>query len=197
MGPRRDGSTVTQPLRQIDHRHGAHYATSITAYREAKDARFRAAADSPLRQAGADWHALSYFPVDESYRIVVTRLRRPPANDQPIALDTSDGLRRIARRVGYLDFDLHGQRLALTAFGFGPTERGSLFIPFADATSGNETYGSGRYLDLEIDPDGSVALDFNLAYHPYCAYSSAYSCPLAPVENHLAVPILAGERLPP
>ena len=68
-------------------------------------------------------------------------------------------------------------------------------MPFSDATSGRETYGRGRYLDLEIEPDGSVILDFNLAYQPYCAYSSAYSCPLTPAENRLAVPILAGERL--
>jgi len=194
--PRRNGSTVTPPLRQISHRHGA-YAASITADRQAKDAYFRAAADSPVRRPGADVHALSYFPVDAKYRIVVARLRRPPPNDRPIALDTSDGLGRIARRVAYLDFDLHGQRLALTALSFGPTERGTLFVPFADATSGNETYSSGRYLDLEIEPDGSVVLDFNLAYQPYCAYSSAYSCPLTPTENRLAVPILAGERLAP
>jgi hypothetical protein len=97
--------------------------------------------------------------------------------------------------VAYLDFDLQAQRLALIAFCFGPTERGSLFVPFVDTTSGNETYGSGRYLDLDVESDGSLVIDFNLAYHPYCAYSSAYSCPLPPAENRLPVPIRAGERL--
>jgi len=197
MGPRRDGSAVTQSITRIEHGHGTQYATSITVRREAKDAHFRTAPDSPVRRPGANVHTLSYFPVDAKYRIVVARPRRPPPNDRPIALDTSDGLRRIARRDAYLDFDLDGQRLTLTAFSFGPTERGSLFVPFSDATTGNETYSSGRYLDLEINSDGSVVLDFNLAYQPYCAYSSAYSCPLAPAENRLPVPILAGERLPP
>lgn len=195
--PKRDGSTVSQPLREIDHRHGDGYFASITADRQAKDAYFRTAADSPFRRSDRKLLSLSYFPVDEQYRIVVPRLRRPPPSDRPLALDTSDGERRIARRVAFLDFDLHGQRLTLTGFSIGSTPPGSLFVPFADATSGNETYGSGRYLDLEVGPDGSVVIDFNLAYHPYCAYSSAYSCPLTPDENRLAVPILAGERLPP
>jgi hypothetical protein len=188
---------VSQPARPIDPGPGDGYAAAIAADRQAKDAWFRTAADSPLRRPGAEPRALTYFPVDERYRIVVPRLRRPPPRDRPLALDTSDGERRIARRVGFLDFDLHGQRLTLTGFSIGPTPPGSLFVPFADATSGSESYGSGRYLDLEIEPDGSVVLDFNLAYHPFCAYSSAYSCPLTPAENRLPVPILAGERLPP
>ncbi len=172
------------------------YVASITADRQAKDAYLRTAADGPLRGSLAEPRALSYFAVDEQYRVVVPRLRRPAASGKPITLETSDGQRRIARRVAFLDFDLHDQRLTLTGFSIGPTPPGSLFVPFADATSGTETYGSGRYLDLAIEPDGSVVLDFNLAYHPYCAYSSAYSCPLTPAENRLSVPILAGERLP-
>jgi len=172
------------------------YADEIASGRIAKDAYFRTAADSPLRP-GSKVRALSYFPVDERYRIVVPRLRRPAADDRPIALDTSDGQQRIVRRLGTLDFELHGRRLTLTGFGMGSTPPGSLFLPFADVTSGRETYAGGRYLDLEIAHDGSVVLDFNLAYHPYCAYSSAYSCPLTPAENHLCVPILAGERMPP
>lgn len=72
----------------------------------------------------------------------------------------------------------------------------SLFVPFLDATSGSATYGAGRYLDLDPEPDGSYVLDFSLAYQPFCAYSADYSCPLTPPENRLAVSIEAGERLP-
>ena len=72
----------------------------------------------------------------------------------------------------------------------------SVFVPFIDATSGHETYGAGRYLDLEAEPDGTYSLDFNLAYHPYCVYAPTYSCPLTPAENRLPVRIEAGERLP-
>jgi uncharacterized protein (DUF1684 family) len=69
----------------------------------------------------------------------------------------------------------------------------SCFLPFRDATSGNESYGAGRYLDVEPGRDGRVQSDFNLAYNPYCAYNDAFSCPLSPSENWLRVPIRAGE----
>lgn len=68
-------------------------------------------------------------------------------------------------------------------------------LPFADATTGADTYGGGRYLDLKMEHDGSVVLDFNLSYLPHSAYSSAYSCLMTPPENRLGVPIIAGERL--
>ncbi|MBI3751459.1 MAG: DUF1684 domain-containing protein [Chloroflexi bacterium] len=64
-----------------------------------------------------------------------------------------------------------------------------------DATTGTESYGAGRYLDLEPEADGSYALDFNLAYHPLCVYDPKYSCPLTPAENRLPIRIEAGERL--
>lgn len=192
---RPDGGTVSQSARRTGYDREDHYADVVVADRLAKDAYFRTAADSPFRRSDPKLLSLSYFPVDTRYRIVVPRLRRPSGSDRPIVLDTSDGSRRIAQRIAFLDFELRGQRLSLTGFSTGPTPPGSLFVPFADASSGHETYGSGRYLDLEIEPNGSVVLDFNLAYHPYCAYSSAYSCPLTPAENRLPVPILAGERL--
>jgi uncharacterized protein (DUF1684 family) len=77
-------------------------------------------------------------------------------------------------------------------------EKGQLFIPFRDATSGRETYGAGRYLDL--DPawnrtaGGKWILDFNRAYNPWCAYTEAYTCPVVPKENWLSVPVRAGEK---
>src|SRR5690606_19820929 len=73
-------------------------------------------------------------------------------------------------------------------------EGGDLFLPFQDETSGNETYGAGRYLDVTALEDGRVLLDFNYAYHPFCAYNPSYSCPMPPVENRLPAPIRAGER---
>jgi uncharacterized protein len=80
---------------------------------------------------------------------------------------------------------------------------GGLFIPFRDATNGMETYAAGRYLvdaaksaDLGGDPArGTLTLDFNFAYQPSCAFDPKWACPLAPPENHLDLPIRAGERL--
>ena len=68
-------------------------------------------------------------------------------------------------------------------------------MPFLDATSGTETYGAGRYLDIYPEDDGTYALDFNLAYHPSCVYDPKFSCPLTPAENRLPDRIEAGERL--
>jgi uncharacterized protein len=75
-----------------------------------------------------------------------------------------------------------------------------VFVPFADATAGDETYGAGRYLldtvkgaDLGTD-GGRLVLDFNLAYNPSCSYDPRWSCPLAPPPNRLAVAVRMGER---
>ena len=81
--------------------------------------------------------------------------------------------------------------------------RWGLFMPFRDATSGTETYAAGRYLldsaksaDLGGDPGrGTLILDFNFAFQPSCAFDPKWACPLAPPENHLDIPIRAGERL--
>ncbi|HEV8562979.1 MAG TPA: DUF1684 domain-containing protein, partial [Actinophytocola sp.] len=73
----------------------------------------------------------------------------------------------------------------------------SLFVPFLDRTSGTETYGAGRYLDLDPEEDGTYTLDFNFAYHPSCVYDPRFSCPLTPPENRLPIRIEAGERLAP
>jgi uncharacterized protein (DUF1684 family) len=70
-----------------------------------------------------------------------------------------------------------------------------LFLPFRDATSGTATYGAGRYLDLEPNEDGTLTIDFNLAYNPSCVYSDGWSCPIPPRENWLDIPIEAGEKM--
>jgi hypothetical protein len=76
-----------------------------------------------------------------------------------------------------------------------PAYKGKLFLAFADATSAVETYGAGRYLDVEaVRGANSILLDFNKAYNPYCAYNDSYSCPFPPRENLLEVAIKSGEK---
>jgi uncharacterized protein (DUF1684 family) len=69
-------------------------------------------------------------------------------------------------------------------------------MPFMDSQAGRETYGSGRYLDIEEQPEGNsiYLIDFNAAYNPYCAYGKGYSCPMTPRENRLGIPIPVGEK---
>jgi hypothetical protein len=69
-----------------------------------------------------------------------------------------------------------------------------LFIPFKDRTNGKETYDGGRYIDAEILPGYKMVLDFNMAYHPSCAYNEKFICVLPPRENMLEIEIRVGEK---
>jgi uncharacterized protein (DUF1684 family) len=71
-----------------------------------------------------------------------------------------------------------------------------LFLPFKDLTSGKETYGAGRYIDLDPknEKDSQIEIDFNLAYHPFCAYNHTFTCPLPPAENLIPMAVTAGEN---
>jgi hypothetical protein len=104
-------------------------------------------------------------------------------------------------RVGTLTFTIHDTTLHLTVYkslllSSNSAYANYLFIPFTDITTGDETYGSGRYLDIELSDikNNFVELDFNKAYNPYCAYSTNYNCPIPPKENNLSIAIKAGEK---
>ena len=174
------------------------YTDAIADFRRRRDEAFAVGDDSPLpAQDKASFHGLRYFPPDLHYRIEGLRAAPYSGSEAPtFEMPTSDGQLRKARRVATLLFQLQGQPLALHAYGFEDSAEGEYFVPFLDATSGNETYGAGRYLDLETEEDGTIVLDFNLAYHPLCVYSPYYSCPLPPSENRLPVRIEAGEMMP-
>ena len=77
-----------------------------------------------------------------------------------------------------------------------PALRVELFGPFADLTTGKETYPAGRYLILQPMATGIYTIDFNKAYNPYCAYNEKYDCPYPPPSNRLKVEIRAGEKAP-
>ncbi len=72
--------------------------------------------------------------------------------------------------------------------------KGVLFLPFTDLTNSKETYGAGRYIEVKSGNGNTITIDFNKAYNPYCAYNEAYSCPIPPKENRMAIGILAGEK---
>lgn len=152
---------------------------------------------SPLDDDQRDgFTGLDYY--DENPALVFVAAVDPLPDDEPvIEMETSTGDTRPFRRWGTFAFDVDGEPARLTIYS-DPAGM-EFFLPFRDATSGNETYGAGRYLDnhrpglLRVDEE-MVEIDFNFAYNPYCAYQSGYSCPLPPMENWLAVPIRAGEK---
>ena len=185
------------------HNHHEHvkvaYRDAVEGFRQDKDEFFRTDPRSPIPadERGA-FTGLSFFPVDEAL-VFESRTLEPYTGDEPsnFQIPTSDGKLRAAHRAGVLRFDLEGETRQLTAYTFDGGDGESLFVPFLDRTSGTETYGAGRYLDIDPDEDGTYELDFNLAYHPSCLYDPRFSCPLTPAENRLPLLIKAGERLTP
>jgi uncharacterized protein (DUF1684 family) len=167
---------------------------ALARFREARDDLFGSHPESPIPEEGRlGFTGLPWWPYDPAWRFEVA-LQPRPAERLTVHSGTGEAftlvrLGAVATPVGPLDvhwIDVYG---------------GGLFLPFADATNGRDTYGGGRYLldtvkgaDLGGSPT-TLVLDFNFAYHPSCAYDPRWSCPLAPPGNRLAGPVEAGERL--
>jgi uncharacterized protein len=159
-------------------------------FRERKDAYFRSGRGPVETQT---FTGLSYFPPDPAWNLTLElELERVPSRTVSLAT-TVPGEVQTFVSWGRVQLP-YGEHLTLYAREGQDAPR-TLFVPFRDATSGLSTYGAGRYLDALIEGD-TVLLDFNTAYHPYCAYSDAWVCPLPPGENWLNVPVEAGEKLP-
>ena len=186
---------VSGPPPPVDERP---YEERVLADRARKDAEFRAP-DNKFSPVPADKRAsfppLAYYPVRAEYRApaALTEVR----SDPPVVIELPNTAHQIERKVkvGTLSFILAGTPLKLSAFAerVGNVQR--LWVPFRDLTSGVETYGGGRYLDLDQTPTGLYDLDFNRAYNPYCVYDASWICPYPPSENRLDLAIRAGERL--
>lgn len=149
---------------------------------------------TPFDAAGrAAFAGLRYFEYDPALRFIA---RVDPRPGERVEIQTSTGEAMAMRRFGAVQLPVGALEVYwMDVYG------GGVFIPFLDTTSGTTTYGGGRYLldtikgaDLGSTARGELVLDFNFAYHPSCHYHHRWSCPLAPRENHLAVPIEAGER---
>ena len=160
-----------------------------------KDEYFREGEYSPIPEDERDDFAgLHYFPVDSAF--VVTATFTANEDQEIFKMATTQDDLRDAYRAGTLSFTINETPCTLTAYRFAGSEHQSFFLPFTDATSGDETYGTGRYIDLEIVEGATeYEIDFNIAYNPYCAYNENYSCPLTPAENTLPVAITAGEKI--
>ena len=172
------------------------YAKEILKEREEKANFLNHGQGSPFATSDEEFKSLNYYAPELKYRVTAKLI--PVQEKKVTILPTSDG-----KEQKYLDYahavfsfeDVENKLLILEVMEMGP-ERGKLFLAFADETSGKETYGGGRYLDLKKVPAATtVLLDFNTAYNPYCAYNDSYSCPFPPAENILKIAIKAGERI--
>jgi hypothetical protein len=107
-------------------------------------------------------------------------------------MTTSTGSVKEYYKYGQFSFEVNGQPVTLQVYQ--DLDRNYFFLPFVDATAPDETYGAGRYLDLEPEQGNTFTIDFNYAYNPYCAYNDRWNCPIPPKENRLAIRIEAGEK---
>ena len=166
--------------------------------RRMQDSAFKTGDESPLpADVKKTFKGLRYFEPDNRFNVMaeLIRLKKP----ETIKMGTSDGKEKEYVKFAQVRFKL--LNLAYTLDVFYSTEirqrKGyarHMFLPFKDLTNLVETYGGGRYLDLEEPEDDLVRIDFNRAYNPYCAYSDGYSCPKVPKENYLDLRVTAGEK---
>ncbi len=166
------------------------YIAALEAQRAEKDSYLRRDPYSPIEDR-VNFAGLNYYPPSPALRLTLLLHRTQP---EPLTFQTSTGDERVYNRIGTVEFEVDGRPVQLAIYR--SEEYDELFLPFRDATSGQETYGAGRYLEPVDLGNDQILVDFNLAYNPYCAYSPDFSCPLPPVENWLTtVAIRAGEKV--
>jgi len=189
----RKGTPSVEPARAVAPPPG--WTNELAAERDKKDRFFRNDPGSPLADsAKASFKGLGYYPPDPAwfFRGRLAIASRP----EPMTIAGSMGEQRTAERWAAFTFLVDGRPRTLQVYRlFEPGEReGHPYLPFLDETTGRETYPAGRYVEPDLDGSGSITVDFNRAYYPWCAYGKNYDCPLVPAENRLDVAILAGER---
>ena len=172
-----------------------------TEYQQKLNAVFKDASKSPLKNKDLkSFKGLDFFPVDSSY-IIIASIEKTP--DTPfLGMVTNTEEKSYYRKFGILTFTLKEKEMQLTLYesleeSENPVFKDYLFLPFTDETSGSDSYGGGRYMDVyksKINTNGTLELNFNNTYNPYCAYNDDYSCPLTPRDNHLSMEILAGVK---
>ncbi len=154
--------------------------------------------ESPLMEDDLkSFKGLDFYPISEHYIVEATFKRTP--NEKVFKMKTTGERTPEYVKYGELSFELDGKKCKLNLYqnikliqkeGF----EDYLFLPFSDLSCGKTSYIGGRYIDMRIPKGNKIAIDFNKAYNPYCAYNHKYSCPIVPLENDLDVVILAGVK---
>ncbi len=185
-------------IEEHEQHHAHDWRAELRELREAASHYYRHEFDWHGHPPPAGWSGPRFYPPADDWRLVVRLDRSVPGVGDMIELATSTGQLRKMMIAGQLVFGAAGGAQRLTAYlSYDAHGDEELFVPFRDQTSGSETYGAGRYLEVPYEPTADeVELDFNYAYNPSCAYSPTYDCPYPPPGNLLTVAVRAGERLP-
>ena len=174
------------------------YDKNLTPFQKEMNEFFKDASISPLKEKDLKtFKGLDFFVFDSSY-VVNAALTRTPDEKSFKMKTTTDRLPEYIK-YGIVTVDLFGKSHSLNIYknledinkeGY----REYLFLPFLDDTNGFESYGGGRYIDLDVTEEDNLVIDFNSAYNPYCVYDEKYSCPIVPRENYLPLEINAGVK---
>ena len=175
----------------------------LAGYRERRDEFFRSHENSPLTEAQRETFAgLRYFPENPELSFTLAIDDSGPGVGETITVGTLSGEAKEYVRAGRIHFEADGQPVTLSVFK--DKERGRYFMPFRDGTAGEECYAVGRYLDPKARPDGSLVVDFNLAYIPSTftaklaePFDTAYMKELFQVGYDMAVKGYPWEKAPP
>ncbi|WPU93414.1 DUF1684 domain-containing protein [Mucilaginibacter sabulilitoris] len=177
---------------------GQDYKAQLAKHREGYMNDFLKDDRSPLKKD--DLQFLRFYDVDSTYQVTATA--EVLMNQSAFVMPVFSGTAKEYERYAIIKFTLKGKPIQLTlyksiALSKNPLYADYLFLPFTDDTNGTLTYGGGRYIDLRTGDikNGSVIIDFNKAYNPYCAYSGGYSCPKPPDENRVNMDVEAGEKI--
>lgn len=171
------------------------YFAQIEQKRKDNNYFMKTAQDSPLEESKkANFKSLSYFTPNKTFKVKARLI--PIETDIYYSMPLSNGSEEKYIKYAYAEFELEEEthRLLLLR-SYNSKNPKKLFLAFGDLTNGGETYGGGRYIDLEAKNKNFIYIDFNLAYNPYCVYNHKYSCPLPPQENMLEIAIQAGEKM--
>lgn len=177
------------------------YTKEIMKYRYEQNLKFHDKNTSPLKAKDLKkFKALSFFKIDEKYKVKAKLIKEE--NPKIFEMPTTTDRKPLYIKYGTLYFTIDGKKQQLNIyqnkdFDRSPVYKDYLFLPFTDKTSGSESYGGGRYIDVlttDENPDGTITIDFNKSYNPYCAYNDKYSCPITPKENRVTVALRAGVK---
>lgn len=172
------------------------YDDEIKLFQYNMNRNFANSGTSPLTKEDLEvFKTLDFFEINANYKIKAAFELTP--NSPLFEMPTTTERAPLYRTYGIARFTLNGLPVKLNIYQESSPKLGyenHLFLPFNDATNGKETYGGGRYIDLDLPSENSdsIIIDFNKSYNPYCAYNPNYSCPIPPKENRIEQEIPVG-----
>lgn len=171
---------------------------SVADFQKDMNKHYADSTSSPLKKEDLKvFQSLDFFPASADFFVQAKFIRTE--KEKPFKMPTTTDRKPLYVKYGELHFTIKGTKCQLNVyqnveFSKKPGYNDGLFLPFTDLTSGVESYGGGRYIDLKIQEGEDWVVDFNQAYNPYCAYNEIYSCPIPPQENDLKVEVKAGVK---